>query len=470
MKSLNVLMISSNPLVTGGGVPIYTDNICSELIKKGHRVTLFTLGLYDLLFLPHLSGRKYHGYQIVELQNSPEMCYSPFKDFSSCTNKRIEEIFRKYLDKLKPDILHIQNIMGLPVSLIGVAKQLKIPVIFSLHNYWLMCPEIELFNHNNQTLCDGPQPEQVCFKCIRHEDKWLAILRKATLAHKNSFKKRLLSKFIKTKTKLENQSEEKTKKIYQNNIDREGLIEQLKKRNHYIRYLLQNKVDLFIAVSNKVKELFVAFGVSPEKIIVNHIGTKATEIIRPVDKATGKKITFMFLGKLGRVKGFPILLGAFTRLDQNKCRLLVYGPLNDDYLRQKDQIEKQYSVQFKGEYKYHHLSEILGQADIGIVPPLWHDNAPQVVFEFFCAKVPVIGSNLGGIPDFVKNDINGLLFNPYQKGDLLLKMKKLIENPELIISYQKNIPNINSMEQHVVKLEQIYENLLNKNKIGGQYS
>jgi glycosyltransferase involved in cell wall biosynthesis len=68
------------------------------------------------------------------------------------------------------------------------------------------------------------------------------------------------------------------------------------------------------------------------------------------------------------------------------------------------------------------------KVDVTIVPSIWYENLPGVVFESFAFGIPVIGSNIGGIPEMITEGINGMLFDPYKEGDLEEKLLKFEDN------------------------------------------
>ena len=152
------------------------------------------------------------------------------------------------------------------------------------------------------------------------------------------------------------------------------------------------------------------------------------------------------------------------RLNQDKCCLIVWAPLNPVYSNLKQKIERNNNIQFKGAYNYNKLDEILNEIDVGIVSPIWHDNAPQIVFEFFSKGIPIISSNLGGMSDFVKDNVNGFIYEYNNINALKEKMQKIINNPNLIIQFNKKIKKMKSIHTHVKEIENIYLNLMQNKK------
>ena len=95
-----------------------------------------------------------------------------------------------------------------------------------------------------------------------------------------------------------------------------------------------------------------------------------------------------------------------------------------------------------------------------MVPPIWYDNAPQVVFEALATKTPVIGSNIGGIPDFIKDGKNGFLFEAGNVEELKNKMAIIMENPSLINELRSEIQPMKTMEFHAKEMIDLYRAVL----------
>ena len=71
-----------------------------------------------------------------------------------------------------------------------------------------------------------------------------------------------------------------------------------------------------------------------------------------------------------------------------------------------------------GEFKHSRIAEIFSEIDVLVVPSVWYENSPLVIQEAFLAGTPVIASDIGGIPELVKDKENGLLFKANDDNDL----------------------------------------------------
>jgi glycosyltransferase involved in cell wall biosynthesis len=117
-------------------------------------------------------------------------------------------------------------------------------------------------------------------------------------------------------------------------------------------------------------------------------------------------------------------------------------------------------IEFTGRYRPENLPEILKQIDIMVLPSICNDTAPQTIFESFSGGVPIIASDIGGFPDFVKHDHNGLLFKPGNSGDLAAKIDLVLSNPERLVGYRKNIPRLKTITENAHELISLYSELV----------
>lgn len=233
---------------------------------------------------------------------------------------------------------------------------------------------------------------------------------------------------------------------------------------HHERFLegreLFKKVDGLIAVSNRVKEIYQENGYENDLFIVNHIGNyTAEEDFRNNFKGRDKKeinqnLKFGFIGNLNLHKGADL----FLKLAQNSDHEFhIYGGIEPSIL---DKIKSMPHVFYHGRYKHSDMVDILKNIDIGLVLSIWEDNAPQVVFEFLNAGVPVIGTKMGGIPDFVNND-NGFIFEPNDQG--IQSVLKLINSDDIYKLYNRIINTIKGTKtasQHFDELIEVYNQIL----------
>ncbi len=464
---MRILMISH--LVDFGGVGIYVHNLSKELSKQGVDVGYLYAGEYNFLIRPYVRWRLSNGITYLSFVNSPNtypsFAYTHPRDQKSVPI--IEHNFIKLIDKFKPDIIHIHDIAGFCSSLIEIAHNQNIPIVNSLHNYWYICPRVELFDNVKMTICSGPKDGLNCSQYVPFNPGRLgkAKAKLRVQGIKNLFRtvigdSRVGQLRILRKKFQGNRIRKTESKQHNKSVVIPSLVSDYVEREKYHRYLLSEKVDINIAVSNFVKSRFEDFGIPSSKILVQHIGTKAAEFLKPTNR-TNKNVTFGYIGPLTPHKGANVLIQAFSGLQNRKARLIVYGynPRNE-YAQNLKMLSRGKLVDFRPGYKYQNLQQVLSEIDIVVVPPIWYDNAPQVVFEALATKTPVIGSNIGGIPDFIKDGVNGFLFEAGNVEELRNKMLTILTNPDIIDEFKSQIIPMKTMKSHTEEMIALYRGLL----------
>ena len=193
------------------------------------------------------------------------------------------------------------------------------------------------------------------------------------------------------------------------------------------RRLLDDNVDLMIAPSNFMIEKY------KENNFFNN--TKCIKIPLGIDFERKKSIKsydcidFTSIGSLGKHKGVDILIKAFKEIDNDDIRLNLIGKGYDEEEFKKlagddDRIIFHGFVDNKDIRKYYELSNMT------VIPSICYDNSPVVIYESFTTATPVIGSNIGGIPELIEDGINGYLFEAGNVKDLKDRLLKVINDKD----------------------------------------
>jgi len=336
-------------------------------------------------------------------------------------NADIEALFQSVLREAKPEMVHFHNLIGLSMSLPEIAKLNGCMTLLSAHNYWMVCPRDDLFTADER-ICTGPGNGARCAHCTGTHEK----------------------------------------------------IEEFIARTERSRKILNRSVDRILAVSKRVEEIFLSCGAPAEKIRVVRIGSRAAEfnwkmtgIRKTRDVSVHEKITFAFFGSLLVRKGVHVVLEAAERLERFKDEFVVEvygGGLREPYRKRLIDILRrspflQQIVVFKNQYHQNDMPALLRGIDIAIIPPVWEDNGPQTAMEVLGGGVPVIGSRIGGIPDLVIDQSNGLLFQAGDPADLAGAMQKVLCDKGLISRLRQGIDKPFTMAHHASELQNIYVEL-----------
>lgn len=437
MKILQV--IHGFPPKQKAGTEIYTYYLSKELAKR-HEVHVFYPEHSNTkrIFLRTLEsgGLIIHKLRIPYGRTS-RLPNSLFFE-NTYINGEIEEIFGMLLRKIKPDVIHFQHLIGLSATLIEVAKDLGFPSVLTLHDYWFICPNIQLLKWD-YTVCDGPEPDK-CRSC------W--IKRQANI----------LSQGIKTHVSLPGLP---AKNFVEFVLMLLNSAEKFRRRTKYMKTLLL-KIDLIIAPSKFLQRLFIKYGVPVNKIVHSENGYDLNVFKSfKKKKRNDNKVVFGYVGGIARHKGVHVLIDAFARVPEDKAELRIYGSYdpNSNYFRELLKKTKgTKNIKFMG--RFTDVKTPYSEIDILVFPSIWYENCPLVLLEARATRTPVIASDLGAIPEFVEDYRTGLLFRPNDPDDLYKKIRTIINNPSLIKNFSNNIRLPRSIEDQAIEIESIYQGLI----------
>lgn len=192
-----------------------------------------------------------------------------------------------------------------------------------------------------------------------------------------------------------------------------------------------NKVDIVIGVSQYVLQRFINLGYFKQsKQYIIHNARQFEDIpIKQLWNGT-ETLRIGYIGTLSKVKGVEWLIRSFMELDIN-ATLTIAGKGESEeyesYLKQLASSDKRISfagyVKSKDHYQQIHLS---------IIPSLWPDTFPTVAFESCAYHVPVIATNIGGLPEIIRNGINGILCDSQKKDSLKQAIKTIYTAPNIL--------------------------------------
>ncbi len=316
---------------------------------------------------------------------------------------------REVIRRFQPDVAHAHNIYGrLSTSVLDELQAQQVPTVLTLHDFKYICPSYLLLNHG--TVCER------CKGSRFHN----AVL---TKCHKDSY----LASALYTLETLFNHAFGKYK-----------------------------SVKYFITPSNFLREKFVEFGGSPEKLV--HIPNFID--MHGLTQSTGMSGYALYVGRLSREKGVRTLLQAWRGM-RTSTHLLVVGDGPDRNELERMAKDNSLSVSFKGYLQGRDLETSLANARVVIVPSEWYENAPLSVLEAFSHGKPVIGAGIGGIPEMIESGVNGYLFEPGNAEDLRAKLELILGLPserieEMGASARKTVARQFSATAHYDQLMQVY--------------
>lgn len=367
---MKVLLVHKFHKLTGGAEVFYFE-VARVLKSEGHQVAFFSTEdekNLDTGDIAHFVPAPNYssGSALARLKSIPDMFYSSEK----------AKKFAQLLDQFKPDIVHVFAIhVHLTPAILEPAKKRKIPVVMSCNDYKHICPNYKIFDGNkNCEACKGGRFYNAAIKrCCKGSLVFSIASGIEAYIHEH-------------------------KKVYDRLVD---------------RYLFASQFML-----NKTKEFWhkknVAYGVlrnpfSPEQYTPSYQGNYALYFGRVIDE-----------------KGVDRIISA-AKLTKVPVKIVGDGPQLEKLKEEASDLEH---VEFLGPMWGDDLTKVLSAARFVVVPSLWHENFPYVIFQAFACGKPVLGSLRGGIPELIGTE-RGYLFEPDSIDDLVTKMNKLWEQPEL---------------------------------------
>lgn len=377
-----------------GGDCIYMLNLEKLLKAHGHEVAVFAMDYPENLDTP---WKKYFPKNMSKL-----MAFT--RPFGS---HEVKSKFKKLLDDFKPDVVHLNNVhTQLSPVMAELAHQRGIKVVWTLHDYKLLCPRYDCLKNGN-TFCE------TCF----NGDK------KACLDNK-CMKGSKLASFIGFK---------------------EAIV--------WNRERLEVSTDVFICPSKFMADKMVQGGFSKSKMqtLCNFIdvekckfsSTDGTDYTDDVELLPKKEDYYCFIGRLSHEKGAKTLIDAANQLPY-KLVIIGGGPLMDEL-----KSVAHTNIEFVGFKQWDDIKQLVGKARFSVIPSEWYENNPLSVIEAQCLGTPVLGANIGGIPE-----LTDYTFSSGNIADLKAKIEKMW-NSEL--DYQQ----IASDAQHRYDAETYYDKLIN---------
>lgn len=429
---MNILkIIHGYPPDYNAGSEVYSQSICNEL-SKIHTVTIFTRE--ENPFYPDFSLRKLN----LNTRLSKYLINLP-REKDGYRQLSLDQHFGKILDEVKPDLAHIGHLNHLSTGLVDQLYQRHIPIIFTLHDFWLMCPRGQFLQRNFgattfHQLCDA-QADQKCAKaCYNAYFSGLP----------NTYERDL---------------------HYWTNWIHARMRET---RN------LTKKVDMFIAPSNYLRTRFITdFDIPPEKIIYLDYGFPLEYLSTPPAQPKAD-FSFGYIGTHIPAKGIHLLIEAFEQLE-GRASLKIWGRQNGVYTKflkaMAEKVQtKDKAILWMGEYSNQEIAKaVFSQVDSIVVPSIWGENSPLVIHEAQACGVPIITANYGGMKEYVRHHVNGLLFEHRNSDDLKAQMQYALTHPDQIKTFAKRgylyseDGQVMSIQQHCQRLVEIYQQLLISN-------
>lgn len=314
---------------------------------------------------------------------------------------------RQAIRQFAPDVIHVHNTFPvISPSLYWAADKLRVPVVQTLHNFRLLCPQAMLLRDGRVCeVCVGRFPlPGVIHGCYRGSVAQTSVAAAMLGVH------RALGTY-------------------------------------------RSKVTRYVALNEFCRRKFIEGGLPAHRIVV-----KPNFVEMPVFQP-GERVGFLFVGRLSPEKGVETLAGAASRVEGATFRVAGDGS-------EAARLEGLGNVCLLGAIGQASVRNEMLRAQALILPSIWYENFPRTLVEAFSCGLPVIASRLGALPELIEDGVTGLLFDPGSEEDLAEKMRWAECNPlrmrKMGLQAREVYESKYTAEQNYQMLMSIYQDVINE--------
>jgi glycosyltransferase involved in cell wall biosynthesis len=407
---MKILLINKF-LYPKGGDAVCTLDVGRLLSKKGHEVYFWGMKHpnnpeypYSQYFVDNIDYHKSLSFK-EKIDTSLKILYS----FEA--RNKIERFINEVV---KPDIVHLNNFAHqISPSILDVFKKYNIPTVMTMHDYKIVCPSYLMLANRN-----------TCDKCKNNKFFWCFFKR----CVKGSFSKSLVN-----------------------------VIEMY--FHHGILHIYDN-IDIFISPSKFLAKKVKEMGFKKEVFVLPNFVW--IEEFQP--QYEWEENSICYFGRLSYEKGLFTLIKAVKNLSV-KLKIIGDGPIKDKLNSLVDNLSIS-NMQFLGYKVGNVLYNEVKKSKFVVISSECYENSPRSLIESFALGKPVIGTNIGSIPELVIDNYTGLTFEKFNINDLHYKILFMLKNPEKIIEFGKNarkfVEENNNTEKYYNNLINLYKLAINK--------
>jgi glycosyltransferase involved in cell wall biosynthesis len=400
-----------------GGKEVFVNNLIKHLPEHEHVVvihgseTSYIFQGVPVHVLPHptISDRRYSYFSLV---------YDDLPGFGAA------------LDEYNPDIVHFHDFCaGASLSHLRMCKEKKLRTLVTYHTPGTSCLQRGLTFKGIEP-CDGRIDLTRCTVCRYSSRGWGAIARVASLIEPN--------------------------------FDKTGKVFLRRSTSLYYRSWCEffQKVDAVQVHAPWVEKLLVANDVPSEKIHAIEMGGHPTvSMTSPRPARDNKVLKLGFVGRCAHIKGIHLLIDAVNKIPLHyELEVHFLGP------HWEEEFGRQLLARIAGNSRFktpryvppENIVAELRSMDVCVIPSLWPETGPLSLFDAFAAQLPIIGTNLAGIADRVKDGESGLLFKWGDSEDLARKIRQVLDNRELLNQFRRAIPPNHTFAEMATNIGRLY--------------
>ena len=430
-----------------GGAELYADALATGLAQAGHEVAVFTRDAVPEQLEWTTRDEARNGVRIRRVNNTFRSVGAFEQTYSS---PAIDAKFSAYLDDTRPEIAHVHHLTCLSTGILEILRRAGVPVLLHLHDYWLLCHRGQLLDTSFRR-CDGPGIAGRCGRCTGAAGAMPPAIMRIAPALRSLGRTHPLARRAASAAST-------------------GFVGEARAREQAGRRLAHMQrqfahVTLAVAPSEHVRRRFADAGFPAERIEVSEYGVRT---IPPSPRAAGATpLRVGFLGTLMISKAPHLLAEAIALLPAGSVEADIFGApaayhgdstYSDAILARLAHP----AIRVRGALPHHDVPSALASMDVLVFPSVWEETSGIGAREALAAGVPVVASRIGGIPEFVRHDHNGLLFTPGDAGDLARQLRRLVDDPDLLTRLRRGITPVRSFDDDLTSTIARYQSLLER--------
>lgn len=278
--------------------------------------------------------------------------------------------------RFRPDVIHVHNTFPLiSPSLYWSAARHRVPVVQTLHNFRLLCPQA-IFLRNGKICedCIGKIPwRAITHKCYRASSAQSAVVTCMLAAH------RLIGTY-------------------------------------------QERVTRYIVLNRFARDKYIEGGLPAERMRIKPNFVAADPVSESVPRRGG-----LYVGRLSQEKGIDVLIDAVRLLEQRDIAVIGSGP-------QEPETRQCFGDDYLGFRPLDDIMQRMRASQFLVLPSICYENSPRTIVEAYACGLPVIASKLGALADIVRDGVTGLQFAPGDAADLAAKLHWAQTHPEQMMA------------------------------------
>jgi glycosyltransferase involved in cell wall biosynthesis len=454
-----------------GGLIFYAEDLMAAQAARGHHVAYLLSGRhYPGLRGPRLRRWSRSGVAMLEVVNPPIVVglergtRAPERDLEE---PRLERVFERTLHDERPDVVHVQELLGFPSSILEIAREAGVPVVMTLQDYFPLCATVRLFDSDGR-VCMRREVDADCAvrnaaappdagHLVRHTMHFELARAKARVPGLRRASFAPLGPLVEPAVR----GLARVRHGPQPAPDGAPAGEFQRRRDVNLARL--GNVDRLLAQSTRVEEIYRQLGVENRSLRTLHLTLAHLADISPRPPREPSRLTFATPGGfIGPSKGSELMVETLERLHAmghgGRFRLRVLGPVHPDVDERAARFPE---LERAGEYDRFELDPLLEDVDVGIMPSVWEEAYGFAGLELLAKGIPVVANRIGGMVDYVREGETGWLNDSCSAEGMARLLARLIESPAEVADRSRGAlaardELIRPFGDHVDEVEAIY--------------